>query len=190
MLNERNRSDLHRASIEPAIPRGISGGLGDYNPADTPARVRYAVWITPIGMMHCSGDNTSQTCRTEASWRVVCLGDTIDISDRDGRRQRSQSRVAHDASWLRGARLAYGENVTVVDISANGALLDTEQEIPLDTTIVLELIGQRRNLRVAGRVACRERFFHGGMVWYHVTMRFTRPAHLPLLSPVRGVPVA
>src|SRR5947207_14116609 len=48
------------------------------------------------------------------------------------------------------ARLKYGDAVTLVDLSAGGALLETSMFLRPDTDLVLELLDQ------IGRASCRE----------------------------------
>src|SRR5687767_15635555 len=68
--------------------------------------------------------------------------------------RRTQVRLsAEDASWLRGARLKYGPEVRVVDISAGGILVESDSA-PLEprTNVVFELSGPTGALLVPARV--------------------------------------
>jgi len=60
---------------------------------------------------------------------------------------------AEDASWLRGARLKYGAEVRVIDISAGGILFESESA-PLapQSSIVFELSAQTGTMLMPARV--------------------------------------
>jgi hypothetical protein len=68
--------------------------------------------------------------------------------------RRAQVRLsAEDASWLRGARLKYGAEVRVIDISAGGILIESDSA-PLtpQSTIVFELSAQTGTTLMPARV--------------------------------------
>jgi len=60
--------------------------------------------------------------------------------------------TASELRGLRTARVKYGPEVNVIDLSAGGVLFETEGELRPDSTIVLEFSGTTRTLQVPSRV--------------------------------------
>ena len=57
--------------------------------------------------------------------------------------RRAQVRLSpEDASWLRGARLKYGSEVRVIDISTGGILIESDAALAPQSNIVFELSAQ------------------------------------------------
>ena len=48
---------------------------------------------------------------------------------------------ARECEWLRSARIKYGPEVQVIDISAGGFSFETNQALRLQSTVVFELTG-------------------------------------------------
>ena len=73
--------------------------------------------------------------------KVVRLADSI-VEHYDDSERRGHMRLsADDVRWLRSARLKYGPDVHVLDISASGILVETEGQLRPDANIVFELSG-------------------------------------------------
>src|SRR5688572_32612058 len=91
-----------------------------------------------------------------ANVKVVCLGDSI-ISPYEDSERRGHLRLSQDdVRWLRSARLKYGPDVRVIDISAGGILVETEGQLRPDTNIVFELSGPTNTALVPSKVLrCR-----------------------------------
>ena len=68
--------------------------------------------------------------------------------------RRAQVRLsAEDALWLRGARLKYGAEVRVIDISAGGILIESESApLAAQSSIVFELSAQTGTMLMPARV--------------------------------------
>jgi hypothetical protein len=70
---------------------------------------------------------------------------------------RSHLRLGRDdIRWLRSARLKYGPDVRVIDISAGGILVETDGQLRPDSNIVFELSGPTTSVPVPSKVLrCR-----------------------------------
>ena len=69
------------------------------------------------------------------SLEVVCIGDSMEITVEPESNRRVHERLkASDLHWLRGARLKYGDDIRVLDISAGGMLLETEKALAPDAS--------------------------------------------------------
>src|SRR4030095_7923643 len=68
--------------------------------------------------------------------------------------RRAQVRLsAEDASWLRGARLKYGSEVRVIDISTGGILIESEgAPLAPQSNVVFELSAQTGTILMPARV--------------------------------------
>ena len=94
--------------------------------------------------------------------------------------RRAEARLsAEDASWLRGARLKYGSDVRVLDVSSGGILVESEGA-PLEpqTNVVFELSGPTGTTLAPARVVRCERLEGGKR--YHAACAFKRP--LPIAA--------
>jgi hypothetical protein len=59
---------------------------------------------------------------------------------------------ASELRGLRAARVKYGQEVSVIDLSEGGVLFETDGELRRDSTIVLEFLGATRTFLVPSRV--------------------------------------
>jgi len=68
--------------------------------------------------------------------------------------RRAQVRLsAEDASWLRGARLKYGSDVRVIDISTGGILIESDgAPLAPQSNVVFELSAQTGTILMPARV--------------------------------------
>lgn len=83
-----------------------------------------------------------------------------------------------DFAWLRTARLKYGSQVAVVDISAGGMLIETDTALRLDSKIVLELASADQTRLVACRVLRCDPVERAEPVRYRTACAFMRPLDL------------
>ena len=81
---------------------------------------------------------------------ALSSGDRAVESDVRPRDRRSEVRLsAEDASWLRGARLKYGPEVRVIDVSAGGILVESDGlALEPRANIVFELSGPKGTILV------------------------------------------
>lgn len=109
-------------------------------------------------------------------------------------RQLQSDRRAHrrfpvrELQGLRAARIKSGPLVSLVDLSAGGALLDTEFPLRPGSEAVLEVVGDLRNSIAPFRVARCQVSALEGRASYRVACAFKRP--LALLDLVLARPVA
>ena len=111
--------------------------------------------------------------------QVVCLADAIIEPYEDSERRGHLRLPADDVRWLRSARLKYGPDVRVIDISIGGILIETEGQLRPDSNIVLELSGPMKSILVPSRVLrCRAASLRDVMR-YQGACAFKRPPEIP-----------
>ncbi|HEU4688180.1 MAG TPA: PilZ domain-containing protein [Vicinamibacterales bacterium] len=87
--------------------------------------------------------------------------------------------MASELHGLRAARVKYGQDVSVIDLSEGGVLFETSGELKPDSTIVLEFAGATRTYLVPSRVLrCHDIGTYGSNPRLEGACAFRRP--LPL----------
>ena len=117
------------------------------------------------------------------SLEVVCIGDSMEVTIEPESNRRLHERLkASDLHWLRSARLKYGADIRVIDISAGGMLLETEKALAPDANVVVELTGRESPILVPSRILrCRAASL-GDSVTYQGACAFKRPLSIPELA--------
>jgi hypothetical protein len=111
--------------------------------------------------------------------QVVCLADAIMDPYEDHERRGHMRLGQDDIRWLRSARLKYGPDVRVIDISVGGILVETKGQLRPDANIVFELSGPMSSILVPSRVLrCRVASF-GDVMRYQGACSFKRPLDIP-----------
>jgi hypothetical protein len=111
--------------------------------------------------------------------KVVCLADAIFERYQDSERRGHMRLGVDDVRWLRSARLKYGPDVRVLDISASGILIETDGQLRLDANIVFELSGPTNSILVPSKVLrCRVASF-ADVMRYQGACSFKRPLEIP-----------
>ena len=109
------------------------------------------------------------------------VGETVRAKASPNNRRREVRLNAEDASWLRGARLKYGSNVRVIDISAGGLLIEYDgTPLTPPTSVIFELSSTTGVMLVAARVL-RNRSMDGGSR-FRAACAFKRPLSLQALD--------
>lgn len=125
---------------------------------------------------------------------IVSLADAIELVEPVANRRRETRRRPSDIRWLRGARLKYGPEVVIIDISPNGILIRSPRELEADAPVVLEFSGATGAAAlVLARVLRSRRIGTRDLVSYEIACRFKRPVAFPgLVAEVRerGTPTA
>ena len=118
-----------------------------------------------------------------APLQVVCIADALDVSVEPGENRRIHERLrASDLRWLRGARIKYGADIRILDISAGGMLLETSSQLAPDANVVVELLGPESQILVPSRVLrCRTASL-GEILKYQGACAFKRPLTIPELT--------
>jgi len=118
-----------------------------------------------------------------APLQVVCIADALDTSFEPGENRRVHERLrASDLHWLRGARIKYGADIRVLDISAGGLLLETSSQLAPDANVVVELLGAESPILIPSRVLrCRTASL-GEILKYQGACAFKRPLTMPELT--------
>ncbi len=113
--------------------------------------------------------------------QVVCLADAIIEPYEDAERRGHMRLGADDVRWLRSARLKYGADVRVIDISIGGILVETDAQLRPDSNIVFELAGPVGSILMPSRVLrCRAASVREVMR-YRGACAFKRPLEIPEL---------
>jgi hypothetical protein len=127
----------------------------------------------------------------KTSVQVVCLADELDTPFDAAANRRNHARLKPtDLAWLKSARLKYGSDVRVLDISAGGMLLETDNELTQDSSIVVELTGGASPILLPSRVLrCRVASL-GEILRYQGACAFRRPLTLPEFAHSPGAQLA
>jgi hypothetical protein len=125
---------------------------------------------------------------TELEWRddrgsdTVTLASALTLADlKTGRERRAYLRHRQqDLQWVRLARLRFGQNVSLVDLSAGGVLLDSPVALGPNSVLALEIIGGGLEAVVPFRVLrCEVGELRAVGLTYRGACEFTRPLDLP-----------
>jgi hypothetical protein len=107
-------------------------------------------------------------------------------SPRD-RRAYARQRDA-DLTWVRAARLSIGQGVSLVDLSAGGALLDSPIPLRPNAMLGLEIVGASALTVVQFRVLrCEVGALEPGQTTYRGACEFTQILDLPGVQPTSGI---
>jgi hypothetical protein len=111
--------------------------------------------------------------------KIVSLADAIELCVPVPNRRRESRRRPGEVRWLRNARLKYGPNVDIIDISPNGILIRTNRELSANDTVVFELSVATGNLLVVARVLRSRKVADSFSQWFETACRFKRPLVVP-----------
>jgi CheY-like chemotaxis protein len=107
-------------------------------------------------------------------------------ADRRGARRRARG----DVPWLWSVKLPGGSQVSVVDISTTGVLLETASRMTDGSTVDLQVLGQGTNVTVPARMIRVQVADVSGLgVKYRVAAAFAHDVALPGLQPVSASPL-
>src|SRR5215510_14040035 len=99
---------------------------------------------------------------------------STDSATADDRRS-SMRLSADDLLWLGGVRIKYGADVRVIDLSAGGMLLEGDEEMRPDTTVVFEVAAPDGTTLAPARVLRCRPIETGGKKRYRTACAFKRP---------------
>jgi hypothetical protein len=91
---------------------------------------------------------------------------------------------AEDASWLRGARLKYGPDVRVIDISAGGILVESDTALDPQSNVVIELSVRAKTMLLPARVLRSKITTRVPKARYQTACVFKRPLSIDTLAHV------
>jgi uncharacterized protein DUF6982/PilZ domain-containing protein len=144
-----------------------------------PAAGRLALGLLGSGKEFPSNMATSELKSLDP--RVLCLADSIFQPYEDSERRGHLRLGRDDVRWLRSARLKYGPDVRVIDISAGGILVETDGQLRPDSNIVFELSGPTTSVLVPSKVLrCRVAAF-ADVMRYEGACVFKRTPEIPEL---------
>ena len=113
---------------------------------------------------------------TAAYGRIVSLADAVEICVPLSNRRREVRRKPGQVAWLRSARLKYGPDVDIIDISSSGILIRHKRELAVNAQVVFEFAGNAGTILVLARVLrSRQIPSDDSGVSYEVACRFKRP---------------
>jgi hypothetical protein len=112
--------------------------------------------------------------------------DKSTVDDTSARDRRSDVRLsAEDASWLRSARLKYGPDVRVIDVSTGGILIESDRApLAAQSSVVFELSGPTGAMLVPARVLRSQPV--KGSTRYQTACVFRRPLSIGTLAAARA----
>lgn len=83
---------------------------------------------------------------------VICLAESIAEPRYEPNRRSDMRLRPSDVRWLRGARLKYGRDVRVLDISAGGIRVESETQLLPQSNVVFELSGPDNSILMPAKV--------------------------------------
>ena len=116
---------------------------------------------------------------------VIQLDELVEPESGPSNRRAEVRLSAEDASWLRGARLKYGAEVRVIDVSSGGILFESDGAAPTPhTTVVFELSGPKGNVLAPARILRSHVTTQGTYPRFQAACEFKRPLSIDALAAV------
>lgn len=170
------------AAIGRYDPAMVGGLIADAVARAREARLEYAAMLAREA-------EYEDMARHRASSTSLILAPAIDPSSDD--RRIALRRGLHDLPWLSGARLAWGGDISLVNISTTGVLVESGSKLVPGTATELHLRGPETNLVVPVRFVRSEIASINGLgVKYHAAGTFGTAIDLSGPAPAPAVPSA
>jgi hypothetical protein len=119
---------------------------------------------------------------------------SVRLAARRGQQRGAERRVhrrlrAADLEWLRGARVKNGPEVTLVDLSSGGVLLDTGVQLKPGARVTLEIVGAGRVEVTSEVLRCHIAALRDATAVYRGACAFVHPIELERLRERPELPV-
>jgi hypothetical protein len=113
---------------------------------------------------------------------------SVDYAAIDPAERRAYERLTVSSlSWLKRVRLKYGPAVTLIDLSAGGAQIETtSRHIQPGRTVVVEIAGNAGEFAIASQVLRCQVSGIAPQTIYRGALEFKQPLHLPLADAARS----
>ena len=118
---------------------------------------------------------------------AVCIADSLATEvEQESNRRNHQRLKAGDLQSLKSARIKYGADVRVIDLSIGGMLLETQSQLSPQASVIVELTGLESPILLPSRVLrCRIASL-GEILKYQGACAFKRPLKGQELSALAG----
>ena len=98
-----------------------------------------------------------------------------EVTDSDAERRSTPRKASFEEHGILGVRVRPGRDGSVVDVSADGVLIETIHRLLPGTTVEVLLAGAERRTTIRGRIVrCAVASLHGSCVRYRGAVRFDR----------------
>jgi hypothetical protein len=107
--------------------------------------------------------------------QVVSLAEVTQLRVPAADRRREVRLKLREVYWLRGARLKYGPEAEIVDISSNGIRIRSARELSVNDTVVIELQTRTGIILAIARVIRSRQIAASPSAWFETAFQFKHP---------------
>lgn len=112
--------------------------------------------------------------------QIVCLAEAITKANHNTDRRSGVRLGPDDLRWLCAARLKYGSDVRVIDLSVGGIVVETAGALP-QSSVVFELSSRVSSVLIPARVLRSRTAWWDGATLHQSACQFKWPLDVPAL---------